>query len=125
MRAGGRQRQRNAEAAKARAHRRHQAADRSAVDTDLDRLHVGRDTARPLRRLERQRIAPGIQGERLGEAAGTLDERGLDAVRCRCGIPDTTVGLDAAAGSEDPADAWRAWVVLIATAESRDLEARI
>ncbi len=92
MRAGGRYRERDAERCEVGARWRDQAADLGSVDADLDRLHQ----RGPPRRLERERIAPSIQGERLCDAAGTLDERGLGAVGCCCCAPSAAITLDTA-----------------------------
>src|SRR5438552_4185151 len=124
MRAAGRHREGNAECSEARARGYYKVADLGSVHYHPDRLDVGGHAARPLRCLERERIAAGIEAERLTHGASGLNERSLGAVGCRCGAPRTAVALDAAVG-EGPADARRTRVVLIAATKRRDFETGI
>ena len=75
-----------------------------AIDSNFHRLHVWRDAAGPPGDLERQRIAAGTQRDRLGDAAGALNECRLRAARCGRSAPGTVVTLDATATGEGPAD---------------------
>ena len=96
------------------------------VDRCDNRIEVGRHGGiRASRRLERQRVAAGVQVHRLADATGALDEGGLGAVGCGGGAPCAAVALDAAAIGEGPANARCGRGVLIASTQYRRLESRI